>query len=121
MLRMNNVLILAFTILLSFANQAWATDDIICTSRKFMASLAVGSDGYVASMVLANTSANYFSEVLQITNFARRQVSISDRAINVEATLGMKNANKLVISLERGKGYIDLDSYREEMTCDWKT
>ncbi len=111
----------AFAALLSLASQAWATDDIICTSKSFVASLAVGSDGYVPSMVLSNSSVNFFSEVLEVTSLSKRQVSISKRSVKIKAKLGMKSANKLVIMIEHGKGYIDLDSYREEMTCDWKT
>jgi hypothetical protein len=120
---MNNGLIVRLLVVLalffSLATQAWATDDIICTSKNFKASLAVGSDGYVVSMVLSNTSGNYFPENLEITSLKKRHVSIINRAVNIEAALELKSAKKLVIWLKRGKGYIYLNSYREKMTCDW--
>lgn len=110
-----------FSILLILSNQAKATNEIVCTSKQFNVSLAVGSDGYVASMVLTNTSAIYFSEALEITTLGKRQVTIANKSVNIEATLEIKKVSKVRILLRRGKGYISVDTHREKMTCDWTT
>lgn len=100
---------------------ALATDEIICDSKTFKASFAVGSDGYVTIMVLSDSSAKYFSNVLEVTNMSKRNrhVFIPEKTVNVKAFLGKRNANRLTINIKNGKGYIELDSHKEEMVCDW--
>lgn len=120
MLSAPRMYLLAALVAFSLVRQAWATDDVICTSKSFNASLAVGSDGYVVSMTLVDTSTNYFSEPLSITNLKKRQVSIPKRSVDIDATLEMKKAKRLLIWFVCGKGYIDIDSYREKITCDWE-
>ena len=104
-----------------FSVNALATDQIICDSKIFKVAFAVGSDGYVSNMELTDMSANYFSAVLEITDMPknRRHVSIEERRVDVKAVIDKKITNVFVINIRNGKGYIKLDSLKEEMTCDW--
>lgn len=104
------------------AHQALATDEIICDSANFKVSLAVGSDGFVASMILSNVSGEYFRKTLEVTEFSgnRRYASIEDRSLDIETSLGMKNAKKFRICIRNDYGYVWLDGHREEMTCNWE-
>lgn len=106
-------------ILLCAATDVWATDEIICQSAKFTVTFAVGDEGYVPSMVITNTSREYFSENLVITELKRRRVWIQSKSVDVEAALAMKDTNRIVIRIRRGKGFIRLNSLKERMTCDW--
>lgn len=105
-----------------FTAPALATDEIICDSKSFKVSLAVGSDGYVASVVISNSSRAYFPEILELEDLLenRRHVSIHDRSVDLEINLGMKSANRFKICIKKGEGYVELDGHRESMTCDWK-
>lgn len=102
--------------------QVFASDEIICDSASFKTSLAVGSDGYVASVILSNPSRTYFHEILELTDLSKnkRHVSIATRSVDLEVMLGKKNANRFEICLRNGEGYVKLDGHREIMTCDWK-
>lgn len=104
-----------------FAMNAAATDQIICVSKTFKVAFAVGSDGYASNVELSDLSGKNFAEVLEITDMSkkRRYVSIADKRVDVKAFIGMKNANALVINIRSGKGYIKLDSLKEDMACDW--
>ena len=104
-----------------FSVNALATDQIICDSKTFKAAFAVGSDGYVSNMELSDMSEKYFSEVLEITDMPknRRHISIEEQRVDVKAVIDKKIINVFVINIRNGKGYIKLDSLKEEMTCDW--
>lgn len=104
-----------------FSMNAAATDQIICDSKTFKVAFAVGSDGYVSNMELSDVSEKNFAEVLEIADMPkrRRYVSIAEKRVDVKAFIGMKNANALVIKIRSGKGYIKLDSLKEDMACDW--
>ena len=104
-----------------FSVNALATDQIICDSKTFKVSFAVGTDGYVSNVELSDVPGKNFAEVLEITEMPinRRYVSIGDKRVDVKAFIGMKNANALVVNIRCGKGYIKLDSLKEDMACDW--
>lgn len=118
---MKSVSTFAWMMAIIFSADALATDEIICDSKTFRASFAVGSDGYVAIMILEDKSGSFFSKVLEITNMPKenRQVLIPERAVDVKAFLKRKNASKVVVSVKNGAGYIKFNSHKEEMICDW--
>lgn len=101
---------------------AWGSDQVICNSRTFNVSFAVGSDGYVTNMVLSDKSKRHFPGVLEIDDMAagHRHLSIRRRSIDVQADVGQPAAKKFVVFMKGGKGYVKLDADREAMTCDWE-
>lgn len=109
-----------FALLIFLPGHALASDEIICDSENFKATLAVGSDGSVVSMVLSSVSGAHFSGILEVTNFSksRRHVSIATKSVDVEALLGIYNT--FTICLKNGKGYASFGDHRETMTCDWE-
>lgn len=117
---MRNCIIFLLSII-SF-NHAFASDEIICDSKSFNVSLAVGTDGSVVSMVLSDVSGLYFTKILEITNFSKdkRHVSMETKSVDVETKLDLNNASTFQICLANGAGYVRLGDYREMMTCDWE-
>ncbi|WP_303908951.1 hypothetical protein [Thiohalomonas denitrificans] len=97
---------------------ALATDEIVCGSESFMVSLAVGTDGYVTSMILSDRSGDHFSDVLSITNFSddSRHVNLAKQSVDIEALVDGKEFR---ICLDNNNGFIQIDSYKEKMSCDW--
>jgi hypothetical protein len=97
---------------------ALATDEIVCGSESFVVSLAVGTDGYVTSMILSDRSGDHFSDVLSITNLSddSRHVNLAKQAVDIEALVDGKGFR---ICLDNNDGFIQINSYKEKMSCDW--
>lgn len=110
-----------FLMLLGIHQIAWGTDQIICNSRTFNISFAVGSDGYVPNMALSDKSGRYFSDVIEISDMEadHRHVSIRSRSIDIRVTLGKPDSRNLVVFMKNGKGHVKLDARKETLTCDW--
>ena len=95
-----------------------ATDEIVCSSESFVVSIAVGTSGYVTSMVISDRSGDIFPGILSISNLSedKRYANISKQLVDIEVLIEGK---KLQISLDNNEGFIQVDSYKEDMSCDW--
>lgn len=107
-----------------YTSPTLATDEIVCDSKTFKATLAVGSDGSVPSMTLSDSSGRYLSGVLGVTDLPKKSgsVSIQTQSIDLRVILRTKEgATELKICINNGEGHIVLGRHREKMTCDWET
>jgi hypothetical protein len=102
--------------------RASATDEIICNSKTYNVALSVGSNQYVGGMVVADATGERFDAPVEITEFAakRRHVSIQHQRVDVEGWPVGERANRVVIRIEHGKGYIEVVGNREGASCDWR-
>src|SRR5574340_254356 len=89
----------AFVAALGSHQMAWGTDQIICNSRTFVVSFAVGSDGYVTNMIVSDKSKRHFPNVVEIDDMAadHRHVFIQPRSIDVWGDIGKPTSKKFVM------------------------
>lgn len=109
--------------LISYASATLATDEIVCDSKTFKATLAVGSDGSVPSLTISDSSGRYFSEAAVVSDLPRRfgSVSIQTKSIDLRASIRTKKGIiDLEICITNGEGQVAFDRHREKMRCDWE-
>ena len=112
--------LLTSLITLSVASRAaLATDEINCKSASWAVTLAVGTDGSVASLLIDDTTKTRFREPFSITDLAKdaRHVDVSGKAIKVRAKA--PSGQILSISSRDGKGRIRFLKTSEKLVCDW--
>lgn len=100
---------------------ARATDALVCRSNTYGAELAVGTDGTVASLVLSDETGKRVPQPTEVTALEpkHRTASFEHRSVDVEARTGLRGADRLVIRLEHGRGYVELGGDVEVMACDF--
>lgn len=102
-----------------YAPPAKATDEIVCKSKRFNLALAVGDNGFVASVVAADESGEAMSSPVTVERLKTRYASVAKKTVRVEGWLPGNPSHRLVVKISRGQGWVAIGSRQEWATCDW--
>lgn len=97
-----------------------ATDEIVCSSSRFNVSLAIGTSGFVASVVISDASGKLIPSPVVIERLKKRKVWIDRKSMHVEGKVPRADGGRLLLKMNDGRGYVLIGPCREKLSCDWK-